>query len=64
MKKILEEVRSGAFAKEWIEEHRSGGKRFKQLHDADVDSPYERAGETVRSLMPWLRKSDTDARQG
>lgn len=64
MKKILEEVRSGAFAKEWIEEHRSGGKRFKQLHDADVDSPYERAGETVRSLMPWLRKSDTDARRG
>ena len=64
MKKILEDVRSGAFAKEWMEEHRAGGERFKRLHDADVDSPYERAGETVRSLMPWLCKSDTDARRG
>lgn len=54
MKKILDEIRSGAFAKEWIEEHRSGGKKFKKLHDADVNTPYEKAGETVRSLMPWL----------
>ncbi len=54
MKRILEEVRSGDFAKEWIEEHRSGGKRFRALHDADVDTLYERTGRTVRSLMPWL----------
>lgn len=54
MKKILDEVRSGKFAKEWIEEHRSGGNKFHQLHDADVNTPYEQAGETVRSLMPWL----------
>ncbi len=54
MKRILEEVRSGEFAKEWIAEHRAGGAEFKRLHDADVDTPYERAGKTVRSLMPWL----------
>lgn len=57
MRQILEDVRSGAFAKEWLDEHRSGGKNFQRLHDADVDSPYEQAGETVRSLMPWLRKN-------
>jgi len=56
MRRILEDVRSGAFAREWIEEHRSGGRRFKALHDADVDSPYERAGRAVRSLMPWLAR--------
>lgn len=56
MKRILDEVRSGAFAKEWIAEHRSGGKTFKKLHDADVDTLYEQAGETVRSLMPWLSR--------
>jgi ketol-acid reductoisomerase len=55
MKSILEEIRSGAFAQEWIAEHRAGGKRFKALHDADEDTPYERAGAFVRSLMPWLR---------
>jgi ketol-acid reductoisomerase len=54
MKRILDEVRSGAFAKEWIAEHRSGGAKFKKLHDADVNTLYEQAGETVRSLMPWL----------
>lgn len=54
MQRILEEIRSGAFAREWISEHRSGGKEFKRLHDADVETAFERAGETVRSLMPWL----------
>lgn len=54
MRRILEEVRGGAFAREWIAECRAGGTRFKALHDADVDSAYERAGRTVRSLMPWL----------
>lgn len=56
MRRVLGEVRSGAFAKEWIDEVSSGGKRFRDLHEADVDSPYERAGEVVRSLMPWLAK--------
>lgn len=57
MARILEEIRSGAFAEEWINEHRSGGANFKRLHNNDVDSPYERAGENVRSLMPWLSQS-------
>ncbi len=56
MKRVLEEIRSGAFAKEWIEEYRSGGKRFRALHSADVGSAYEKAGEAVRSLIPWLGK--------
>lgn len=55
MKRILDEVRSGAFAKEWIEEHRRGGANFKRLHEADVDTVFERAGRTVRSWMPWLK---------
>ncbi len=54
MKRILEDVRSGKFAREWIAECKSGGNNFRRLHDADADSLYERAGKTVRSLMPWL----------
>jgi ketol-acid reductoisomerase len=54
MKKILAEIRDGAFAKEWIAEHKGGGARFRQLHNADVDTPYEQAGRNVRALMPWL----------
>ncbi len=56
MKRILGEIRSGAFADEWIREVRAGGARFRTLHEADVDSPYEHAGRTVRGLMPWLRE--------
>lgn len=55
LKRILDEVRSGAFAKEWIAEHAQGGAKFKSLHDADVNTLYEQAGKTVRSLMPWLK---------
>ncbi len=54
MKHILDEIRSGAFAREWIAEYRAGAKNFKALYHRDVDSPYERAGENVRALMPWL----------
>ena len=54
MRRIRDEVRSGAFAREWIEETRAGGSKFRKLHDADVDSPFERAGRNVRALMPWL----------
>ncbi len=54
MRRILSEVRDGSFAHEWISECRAGGNKFRQLHDADVDSPFEQAGEGVRALMPWL----------
>lgn len=52
MRRVLAEVRSGAFAKEWIAEHRSGGQKFQKLYTADVGTAFEKAGETVRSWMP------------
>ncbi|MEK6797859.1 MAG: ketol-acid reductoisomerase [Planctomycetota bacterium] len=59
MRRILEEVRSGSFAREWIAEHRAGAPTFRRLHQADVGTAYERAGAFVRSLMPWLRGSES-----
>ncbi len=56
MQHILDEIRSGAFAREWIAEHRTGGAKFKKLHNADLDTLFERAGQTVRSWMPWLKQ--------
>ncbi len=52
MRSVLAEVRNGAFAKEWIAEHRSGGKQFQKLYVADTDKAFENAGATVRSWMP------------
>jgi ketol-acid reductoisomerase len=54
MRRVLEEIRSGAFAREWMEEHRRGAPNLRRLHDADVDTEFERAGRAVRALMPWL----------
>jgi len=56
MRRILAEVRSGEFAREWIAECRGGLQRFRQLHDADADTELERAGQAVRRLMPWLKE--------
>ncbi len=55
MRRMLDEVRSGAFAQEWMSEYGAGGAKFRRLHDADVDTPFEKAGEAVRALMPWLK---------
>ena len=57
MRQILEEVRNGTFAREWMDECRGGG-RFRDLLHADEDTPFERAGAAVRSLMPWLGEKE------
>ncbi len=54
MRRILSEITSGRFAREWMAEHHGGLDRFKALHQADADSDFERAGRAVRRLMPWL----------
>ena len=54
MKKILEEVRSGEFARSWIEEYRSGAKNFKAMRTRDHDHAVEQVGRKLRSLMSWI----------
>ncbi|MCH7526728.1 MAG: ketol-acid reductoisomerase [Planctomycetes bacterium] len=54
MKQILEDVRSGAFAREWIAEHRAGSERFDRLREVAVSGKLEEAGRAIRKLMPWL----------
>ncbi len=54
MRRMLEEIRSGAFAREWIAEYRRGLPRFKAMYEADKASGYEATGRFVRGLMPWL----------
>jgi ketol-acid reductoisomerase len=56
MQRILAEIRSGEFAREWMTECRTGGKRLRQLHEADAETDFERAGRAVRRLMPWLQQ--------
>lgn len=54
MAKILDEIRSGEFAREWIAEHESGGKRYRALMEADLAHPIEKVGAELRAHMRWL----------
>jgi ketol-acid reductoisomerase len=56
MKKILGEIQSGAFAKEWIDENKSGRKRFLALREAAKTHPVEKVGAELRAMMPFLKK--------
>jgi len=54
MKKILSEIQSGSFAKEYIEENEKGRPNFKKLREKGQGHPIEKIGATLRSMMPWL----------
>ncbi|MEE2821920.1 MAG: ketol-acid reductoisomerase [Acidobacteriota bacterium] len=54
MRKILEEVRSGEFAREWIEENESGLSNMSQYRQNEADEPIEAVGKQLREMMRWL----------
>jgi ketol-acid reductoisomerase len=54
MKKILGEVTSGQFAKEWVGEYQAGLKKFNELYDKDHKSQLETVGRTLRKMMNWI----------
>lgn len=58
MRRILDDVRSGAFAREWINEARNGAPALTAARLRDPERPIEHAGESVRRLMPWLQDGD------
>jgi len=54
MKKILSEVTSGEFAKEWVAEYQGGLKKFKQLYEKDYNCQLEQVGRDLRKMMKWI----------
>jgi ketol-acid reductoisomerase len=54
MRQVLAEVRSGAFAKEWIGEADAGFPHFLALRREEHSSQLERVGRELRRMMPWL----------
>ena len=56
MKKILDEIQSGEFAREWILENQAGQPRFKALRRINAEHPVELVGAEVRRMMSWLQK--------
>ncbi|NOZ24612.1 MAG: ketol-acid reductoisomerase [Nitrospirae bacterium] len=56
MKKILSEIQSGEFAREWILECRADKPVFNALTRKGEEHPVEEVGKRLRGMMPWLNK--------
>ncbi len=56
MRRLLADIRSGAFAKEWIAEARAGAPRFNELRRKAQQQPIEQVGALLRAMMPWTEE--------
>ncbi|HEX2179394.1 MAG TPA: ketol-acid reductoisomerase [Actinomycetota bacterium] len=55
MDKILVDIQSGNFAKEWVAEAEAGAPNFQKLRDQAAAHKIEAVGKELRSMMPWLQ---------
>jgi ketol-acid reductoisomerase len=56
MKQILAEVQSGQFAREWIDENKTGRKKFLAMREAARNQPLEKVGAELREMMTFLKR--------
>src|SRR5580692_7312014 len=56
MKKILSEIQSGQFARDWINENKTGRKNFLHMREAAQHQPVEQVGAELRKMMTFLKK--------
>ena len=56
MKKVLEEVQSGEFAKAWILENMTGRPVFNKRKEQELNHPIVEVGKNLREMMSWLKK--------
>lgn len=59
MRRILGEIQSGAFAKEWIVENQAGRPVFTARYAQEAQHPIEEIGRQLRAMMPWLKREGT-----
>ncbi|WP_429885053.1 ketol-acid reductoisomerase [Geoalkalibacter halelectricus] len=57
MKKILGEIQSGQFAREWMLENKVNQPTLKAMRRRGMDHPIEEVGERLRSMMSWIGKN-------
>ena len=56
MKKILHEIQSGSFAREWVLENQANRAGFLSMRRQHAEHPIEQVGRELRAMMPWLTK--------
>ena len=57
MKKVLEDIQTGRFVQEWMQECAAGQPSFKALRRRGSEHAIEEVGERLRSMMPWIAEN-------
>ncbi len=57
MKRVLDDIQSGRFARDWMLENRAHQSSFKAMRRRAEEHPVEEVGKTLRGMMPWITKS-------
>jgi ketol-acid reductoisomerase len=58
MRKLLGEIQSGDFAREWIGENHAGAENFQRMREEAARHQIEEVGGELRKMMPWIERKD------
>jgi ketol-acid reductoisomerase len=61
MRRILEAIQDGSFAREWLAENRNGRANFERMRQADRNHQIEQVGAQLRAMMPWSEEGKAAA---
>jgi ketol-acid reductoisomerase len=61
MRRILDEIQRGDFAREWLAENRAGRPNFERMRQRDAKHPIEIVGAQLRAMMPWSEEGKKQA---
>ncbi|MBR0659946.1 ketol-acid reductoisomerase [Neoroseomonas oryzicola] len=57
MKKVLEDIQTGRFARDWMLENKVNQASFKAIRRRNAEHPIEEVGAKLRAMMPWISKN-------
>jgi ketol-acid reductoisomerase len=55
MKRVLADIQSGRFTRDWMLENRVNQTSFKAMRAKLAQHPIEEVGEKLRAMMPWIK---------
>ena len=55
MKRVLADIQSGRFARDWVQECQAGQPSFKALRRRNAEHQIEEVGAKLRAMMPWIK---------
>ncbi|HLJ64583.1 MAG TPA: ketol-acid reductoisomerase [Stellaceae bacterium] len=57
MKRVLDDIQSGRFARDWVLENAAGQASFKAMRRRAAEHDIEKVGEKLRAMMPWIAQN-------